>query len=105
MTLPDPERVRAQTLDWLEKAVIGLNLCPFAKAVVVHDRVGYVVSRATTPEALAEELEAISGAEEAVLTRLDEHRHRLAGTRHVGPGARLGSLGLGQACKNGKTVQ
>jgi len=27
------EEVLAQTRHWLEKAVIGLNLCPFAKAV------------------------------------------------------------------------
>ena len=26
--------VIAATREWLEKAVIGLNLCPFAKAVV-----------------------------------------------------------------------
>lgn len=53
---PDDATVIADTRRWLDRAVIGLNLCPFAKAVVVHDRVGYVVSRATTPEALAEEL-------------------------------------------------
>ena len=27
------DEVIAATRDWLEKAVIGLNLCPFAKAV------------------------------------------------------------------------
>ncbi|WP_247305794.1 DUF1415 domain-containing protein [Ralstonia pseudosolanacearum] len=32
---------------WLEDAVIGLNLCPFAKAVHVKQQVRYVVSRAT----------------------------------------------------------
>ncbi|WP_426395521.1 DUF1415 domain-containing protein [Ralstonia sp. R-29] len=32
---------------WLEDAVIGLNLCPFAKAVHVKRQVRYVVSRAT----------------------------------------------------------
>jgi hypothetical protein len=48
--------VIADTRRWLDRAVIGLNLCPFAKAVVAHDRVGYVVSRATTPEALAADL-------------------------------------------------
>ncbi|WP_104657317.1 DUF1415 domain-containing protein [Ralstonia insidiosa] len=31
---------------WLEDAVIGLNLCPFAKAVHVKRQVRYVVSRA-----------------------------------------------------------
>ena len=29
------EEIIAETQEWLEKAVIGLNLCPFAKAVHV----------------------------------------------------------------------
>ena len=37
-------------------AVIGLNLCPFAKAVHVKDQVRYVVSEATTPEGLLQDL-------------------------------------------------
>ncbi len=36
------------TQRWLERAVIGLNLCPFAKAVHIKDLVRYVVSEATT---------------------------------------------------------
>ncbi|KRA75838.1 hypothetical protein ASD78_07685 [Lysobacter sp. Root667] len=44
------------TRRWLERAVIGLNLCPFAKAVVAKDQVRYVLSAATTPDALLEEL-------------------------------------------------
>lgn len=52
----DAATVTAATRNWLEKAVIGLNLCPFAKAVHVKQQVRYVVSAATTPEALAEEL-------------------------------------------------
>ncbi len=58
---PDPI---ADTRRWLEKAVIGLNLCPFAKAVYVKEQVRFVLSDATTPEALLEEL-----AEELVLLR------------------------------------
>ncbi len=46
----------ADTRRWLEKAVIGLNLCPFAKAVYVKEQVRFVLSDATTPEALLEEL-------------------------------------------------
>ncbi|MEO7622296.1 MAG: DUF1415 domain-containing protein [Gallionella sp.] len=46
----------AATQHWLEKAVIGLNLCPFAKAVHVKKQVRYVVSLAATPEALLEDL-------------------------------------------------
>lgn len=34
------------TVRWLEKAVIGLNLCPFAKAVHVKGEIGYCVSMA-----------------------------------------------------------
>lgn len=46
----------AATRRWLERAVIGLNLCPFAKAVYVKDQVRYVLSQASTPDALLEEL-------------------------------------------------
>ncbi|KAB7631012.1 MULTISPECIES: DUF1415 domain-containing protein [Stenotrophomonas] len=54
----------AETRKWLEQIVIGLNLCPFAKAVYVKDQVRFVLSDATTPEALVEEL-----AEELILLR------------------------------------
>jgi len=53
---PDAARVIADTQRWLEKVVIGLNLCPFAKAVYVKQQIRYVVSEARTPEALLEEL-------------------------------------------------
>lgn len=59
-----PDAIIAATREWLERAVIGLNLCPFAKAVYVKDQVRIVLSDATTPEALVEEL-----AEELVLLR------------------------------------
>ena len=52
----DDEQIIAATRNWLEKAVIGLNLCPFAKAVYVKEQVRFVVSSATTPEALLETL-------------------------------------------------
>ena len=54
--LPTPELVEAATLDWLDKAVIGLNLCPFAKSVRVKGQVRMVVSEATEPEALLTQL-------------------------------------------------
>ena len=41
---------------WLEKAVIGLNLCPFAKAVHVKGQIRYVVSSAHTPPELVRDL-------------------------------------------------
>lgn len=52
----DREDPIAATRRWLERAVIGLNLCPFAKAVYVKDQVRLVLSEATTPEALLEDL-------------------------------------------------
>lgn len=54
--LPTPQDPVAATRRWLERAVIGLNLCPFAKSVYVKDQVRFVVSDATTPEALLEQL-------------------------------------------------
>jgi hypothetical protein len=41
---------------WLERAVIGLNLCPFAKGVHAKGQIHYVVSAATGAEALAQDL-------------------------------------------------
>ena len=50
------EEIVARTRQWLERAVIGLNLCPFAKAVYVKEQIRYAVSRAETPEALLADL-------------------------------------------------
>ena len=52
----DAAQVEADIRRWLERAVIGLNLCPFAKAVYVREQVRIVVSDASTPRALLEEL-------------------------------------------------
>jgi hypothetical protein len=38
--------VDAATQHWLTRAVIGLNLCPFAKSVHVKDQIRYFVSEA-----------------------------------------------------------
>ena len=43
---------------WLERAVIGLNLCPFAKQVHAKNQIRYAVSEALTPEALLADLGA-----------------------------------------------
>jgi len=64
------DKVTAATRNWLEKAVIGLNLCPFARAVYAADRIRYVVSDATTIEALLEVL----AAELEVLAEADENQ-------------------------------
>ena len=52
----DPARVEADVRRWLERAVIGLNLCPFAKAVYARNQVRIVVSDASTERALLEQL-------------------------------------------------
>ena len=46
------DEVVATTQRWLERAVIGLNLCPFAKAVHVKKQIRYSVTEATTVDAL-----------------------------------------------------
>ena len=42
---------------WLEKAVIGLNLCPFAKAVYIKNQVRFVVCSAPHLDGLLEDLD------------------------------------------------
>ena len=56
MTEPDNAAVIAQTRAWVDRAVIGLNLCPFAKAPQAKGLVRYVVSHATDPAALLADL-------------------------------------------------
>ena len=51
------DEVLVSTRHWLEKAVIGLNLCPFAKAVYVKNQVRLVVSHARHADDLLEELD------------------------------------------------
>ena len=51
------DAIIAATRTWLEKAVIGLNLCPFAKSVHVKNQIRYVVSTTTDTEALLADLE------------------------------------------------
>jgi hypothetical protein len=51
------EEILNQTRHWLEKAVIGLNLCPFAKSVYVKNQVRLVVSHARHADDLLEELD------------------------------------------------
>ena len=50
--------VVAATRHWLTRAVIGLNLCPFAKAVHVKGQIRYAVSEATDLERVLEDLES-----------------------------------------------
>lgn len=48
----DARRVIAETRAWVTHAVVGLNLCPFAKSVQVKERIRFVCSDARTEEAL-----------------------------------------------------
>ena len=48
---PEQERIVIEdTQKWLLEAVVGLNLCPFAKSVVVKDMVRYRVCASSQPE-------------------------------------------------------
>ena len=67
-----------ETTAWLEKAVIGLNLCPFAKAVHSKGQIRWVLSDATEPAALLEllvqELQHLAAADpESIDTTLIVH--------------------------------
>ena len=57
MSSTSDDEVIAATRTWLERAVIGLGLCPFARAVHVKNQVRYVVSRAHNSDVLLEHLE------------------------------------------------
>ena len=52
----DRDEILARSVDWLERAVIGLNLCPFAKAVHGKGQIRWVVSDAADEEALLRDL-------------------------------------------------
>ena len=64
----DQERIVIEdTQKWLLEAVVGLNLCPFAKAVVVKDMVRYRVCASSEPvdvlAMLREELQHLAEAD------------------------------------------
>lgn len=61
---PTAERVVAATRRWLEQAVIGLDLCPFARSTYAGGRLRLRVSEARDAEALLADL-----AEELALLR------------------------------------
>jgi len=56
LMIPSPQQALAETRAWVDRAVIGLNLCPFAKAVQTKNQVRYLVSGATDGDALLAEL-------------------------------------------------
>lgn len=72
----------AATRHWLEQAVIGLNLCPFAKAVHVREQIRWVESPARDAQGLLDdlvrELQLLAAADpETVETTLLIHPHAL----------------------------
>lgn len=56
-TSDDYKTVIDETRAWVDKAVIGLNLCPFAKAAQIKGQVRYAVSDATDDEEVLSDLE------------------------------------------------
>lgn len=54
---PEHAEILAATRHWLTRAVIGLNLCPFAKSVHVKGQVRYAISEATGLEGVLADLE------------------------------------------------
>ena len=68
--MDDASTVLTATRDWVDRAVIGLNLCPFAKAVQTRGLLRCVVSTARDEAALlaelADELQGLAAADPAV---------------------------------------
>ena len=56
MPSPTPEFALAHTRAWVDRAVIGQNLCPFAKAVQAKGQVRYVFCDATDEQGLMDVL-------------------------------------------------
>jgi uncharacterized protein len=78
----NPDDVICSTQHWLDAAVIGLNLCPYAKAVRARGQIRFVVSAACGKEALladlrSELLQLVALAPEAVDTTLLIHPQAL----------------------------
>src|SRR5271154_4512466 len=52
----DDEEILGKTCRWLERAVIGLNLCPFAASPYRGGRVRFTISRQRTAAGLLQDL-------------------------------------------------
>lgn len=57
MTAQQPTALE-QTIDWFNRAVLGLNLCPFAHAPARANAIRWVVVEKATPQSLLESLTA-----------------------------------------------
>jgi uncharacterized protein len=53
-----PDTIVAATRHWLTRAVIGLNLCPFAKSVHVKQQIRFAISEAVNMQGALTDLEA-----------------------------------------------
>jgi hypothetical protein len=53
-----PDTIVAATRHWLTRAVIGLNLCPFAKSVHVKQQIRFAISEAVNMQGVLTDLEA-----------------------------------------------
>ncbi len=78
----DTKSIIKETRAWVDRAVIGLNLCPFAKAAQVKNKIRYVISEARDADALltdlCEELHVLAeAAPEQVETTLLIHPYVL----------------------------
>lgn len=99
-----PEQAVQETRAWVARAVIGLNLCPFAKVAQAKDQIRYVVCNAADPQTLlatlCKELQYLAGADPAVVeTTLLIHPKALADfedfNQFLGPvDAAVAELGL-----------
>jgi len=66
------EYVIATTQRWLERVVIGLNLCPFARAVFARNQIRYIVSSADSQDLLLADLSsALSELQASDSERID----------------------------------
>ena len=73
----DSDTVVQDTVRWLERAVIDLNLCPFAKGVHTKGQIHYVVSPATDGRELLQDLQRDSGISYLLIS------HDLAVVNHL----------------------
>jgi hypothetical protein len=80
------DRVRDVTLSWVERAVVGLNLCPFAEAPLRSGAIRVVVSAAT------DELGLLADTDEQCALLLDARKEDVATTLLVAPNLALGFL-------------
>jgi hypothetical protein len=53
---PRAAQAEAETLAWVRRAVVGLNLCPFAKAPFVKGQIRFVVCETDDPRTLLDAL-------------------------------------------------